>query len=174
MWTLFNLGWLTDYFIPANLRYIKDIGEFHPVRLTDGEMVIPGTGDELIAFTSIRDAAKAVSTLFKQDDWEEIIYVCGQTTTWNTVGEIFRKRGNPLKISHRSVDELEKQISDVESEDKVIAAQYDIWSTSGAGSLPKEKLKRQALKYFQGVKFRTIEEFLDDAENLKGSPKVAV
>lgn len=174
MWTLFNLGWLVDYFIPAKMRYIKDIGEFHPVRLDDKTMVIPGTGEELIAFTSVRDGAKAISKLFEHDSWEEIIYVCGETTTWNRVGEILRKRGVPLQISHRSVKELEKQVVDAESEDKVIAAQYDIWSTSGAGSLPQEKLQRQAAKYFQAVKFRTVEEFLDDADRLKNMPQVAV
>ncbi|TVY44466.1 Oxidoreductase [Lachnellula occidentalis] len=174
MWTLFNLGWLVDYLISAKMRYIKDIGEFHPVRLTDNTMVIPGTGEESIAFTSARDGAKAVSKLFEHDSWEEMTYVCGETTTWNIIGKILRERGVPLKVSHRSVKELEKQISDAESEDKVIAAQYDIWSTSGAGSLPQEKLKRQAVKYFQAVKFRTVEEFLDDAEKWKNLPNVAV
>ncbi|KAF2815121.1 f420-dependent NADP reductase [Mytilinidion resinicola] len=174
MWTLFNPGWLTDYLISPDLRYIKDIGEFHPVRLAEKALVIPGTGDELITFTPARDVAKGVSKLFNHGSWEDIIYVCGQTTTWNAVGEILRNRDVPLKISHRSVNELEKQISDAESEDKIIAAQYDIWSTSGAGFLPQEKLKRQAAKYFRGVKFRTVEEFLDDAEKLKGCPNIAV
>ncbi|KAF2501840.1 f420-dependent NADP reductase [Lophium mytilinum] len=174
MWTLFNFGWLTDYLISPDLRYIKDIGDFHPVRLADKALVIPGTGEELIGFTAARDVAKAVSKLFNCDSWEAIIYVCGQTTTWNAVAEILRKRGVSLEVSHRSVEELEKQISDAESEDKIIAAQYDIWSTSGAGFLPQEKLKRQAAKYFQGVKFRTVEDFLDDAEKLTGCQNVAV
>ncbi|KAF2027264.1 f420-dependent NADP reductase [Setomelanomma holmii] len=174
MWTLFNLGWLTDYMVPPNLRYIKDIGDFHPIRLDEKTMVIPGSGEEQIAFTSARDGAKAISKLFKHDSWEEITYVCGQTTTWNAIGEILGKHGIPLQISHQSVEELEKQISDAESEDKVVAAQYAIWSTSGAGSLPQKKMKRQAVKYFQGVHFRTVEEFLVDAKKLQGSSNVAV
>lgn len=81
MWTLYNLGWLTDYLIPSRLRYIKDIGEFHPVRLGDKALVIPGTGEEPIAFTPAQGGAKGISRLFKHDSWEEITYVCGQTTT---------------------------------------------------------------------------------------------
>lgn len=55
-----------------------------------------------------------------------------------------------------------------------MAAQYDIWSISGAGLLPQEKVKRQAAKYFRGVKFRTVEEFLDDAERLEDGSSIAV
>jgi nucleoside-diphosphate-sugar epimerase len=174
MWTLFNLGWLSDYMVPPNRRYIKDIDEFHPIRLTDKKMVIPGTGEELVAFTPVRDGAKAISKLFNHDSWEETIYVCGQTTTWNNVWNILRKHGIPLEKSYHPVEELEKQISDAESEDKVIAAQYAIWSTSGAGFLPQDKLRRQKAKYFQGVKFRTIEEFLNDAKILHGGSNVAL
>jgi hypothetical protein len=165
-WTLFNLGWLTDYLIPTHLRYIKDIGEYHPVNLDNKTVIIPGTGDELIAFTSIRDACRALVRLFDYDKWDAITYVCGETTTWNKVAATLSKRIPDLKISHRSQKDLQKQIDDAESEDKVIAAQYDMWSISGAAILPQEKLKAQQQKYFNGLKFRTVEEFLNNADTI--------
>ena len=55
------------------------------------------------------------------------------------------------------------------NDDEVIAAQYEIWSISGAGFLPQEKLARQQEKYFKGLKFRTIDEFLADTDKGGGS-----
>ena len=173
-WALFNLGWLTDYLIPTQLRYIKDIGDYHPVNLDNKTMIIPGTGDELIALTSIRDACRALVRLFDFDKWDAIIYVCGETTTWNKVAALMSERIPALKVSHRSQQDLQKQIDDAESEEKVIAAQYDMWSISGAGFLPQEKLKSQQQKYFHGLKFRTVEEFLSDADKADGQEASAL
>jgi nucleoside-diphosphate-sugar epimerase len=173
-WTLFNVGWLADYFVPRHLRYIKDIGEFHPVDLEQRTLTIPGDGADPVAFTPARDAAKAVARLFAHDDWEEIIYVSGETTTWNRIAEILQARGYQLQVSHMSKEMLEQQEAAAESEDKVIAAQYAIWSVSGAGQLPKAKMERQKEKYFGDVKFRTVEEFLDDAVKLGDAQGVAV
>jgi len=173
-WTLFNFGWLTDYLVPTSYRYIKDIGENHPVDLTAGTMRIPGTGDEKVAFTPVRDAAKAIVRLFEFRDWDPIIYVCGETTTWNTVAEKMKGRVSGLKIIYRSKEVLEKQVADAGSDEEVIAAQYEIWSISGAGFLPQEKLARQQEKYFNGLKFRTIDEFLADADKEGGRNKIAL
>ncbi|CZR67466.1 uncharacterized protein PAC_17365 [Phialocephala subalpina] len=168
MWTLFNLGWLTDYLVPANQRYIKDIGDYHPLNFHSNTLKIPGTGTEPIAFTSARDVARAISRLFiaECDPWENTTYVCGEMTTWNDVAKLLERRGHKLRTSHRSVEVLEKQIADARSEDEVIAAQYEVWSVSGAGFLPQEKLKRQAEKYFKGLKLRSVEEFLIEAEKM--------
>lgn len=159
-WTLFNLGWLTDYFVPVQRRYIKDIGDFHPVNWDNKTVIIPGTGDELIAFTPIQDACRALVRLFDYDKWDTTIYVCGENTTWNTVAATLSKQSPGLKVSHVSQKDLQKQIDDAETEDKVLSAQYAMWSISGAAVLPQEKLNAQKQKYFNGLKFRTIEEYL--------------
>lgn len=168
MWTLFNVGWLTDYLVPAKQRYIKDIGDYHPLNFQTNTLKIPGTGTERIAFTAARDAARAISCLFAAECevWEQTTYVCGEMTTWNDVAALLEKRGHRFQISYRSIEVLEKQILDAKSEDEVIAAQYDVWSVSGAGFLPQEKLKLQAEKYFMGMKFRTVEEFLVEGEKM--------
>lgn len=43
-----------------------------------------------------------------------------------------------------------------------------MWFISGAGFLPQEKLKSQKAKYFKGLKIRTVDEFLDDADKSSG------
>jgi nucleoside-diphosphate-sugar epimerase len=174
MWTLFNLGWLSDYFIPRNMRYIKDIGEYHPMDLQKNTISIPGTGKDCIAFTSARDAAKAIVKLFDYEKWDEITYVCGEMATWNCIAEIMIKRGRRLDISYRPKEVLEEQVATAESEDKVIAAQYDLWSISGAGKLPQDKLERQKDMYFKEIRFRTVEEFLADAEDTKHGVGIAI
>lgn len=173
-WTLFNLGWLTDYLVSTSQRYIKDIGENHPVDLTARTIRIPGTGDEMVAFTPVRDAARAIVRLFDFQDWEPIIYVCGETTTWNAVAKKLKDSVSGLKVSHRPREVLEKQVTDAKSDDEVIAAQYEIWSISGAGFLPQEKLTRQKEKYFKGLRFRTVDEFLTDADKQGEGNKIAL
>lgn len=171
IWTLFNLGWLTDYLVPAKSRYIKDIGDYHPVDFQKGTITIPGTGDEPIAFTAARDGAKAIAQLMSHDNWEATTYVCGETSSWNKVADVLDKRGYSLKKSYRPASLLREQVERAETEEQVIAAQYEIWSVSGAGFLPQEKLKRQAESLFKGLKFRTVEEVMEDAAK---NPDVAV
>lgn len=163
MWTLFNLGWLTDYLVPAKSRYIKDIGDYHPVNFETGTIKIPGTGDEPIAFTAARDGAKGVVRLISSQNWEETTYVCGETSTWNKIAAKLAQQGYSLRKSYRTHAMLQKQIETAETEEEVIAAQYDLWSISGAGELPQEKLERQAKSFFRGIRFRTVEEVMADA-----------
>lgn len=170
-WTLFNLGWLTDYLVPAKSRYIKDIGDYHPVNLNTGTIKIPGTGEEQIAFTSARDGAKAVVRLLAAEEWEETTYVCGQHSTWNSVADKLAARGIKLEKSYRSKNELDADVERAASEETVFAAQYDLWSISGAGHLPEAKLRRQRESYFKGIHFRSITEVLDDAQR---TPAAAV
>lgn len=169
IWTLFNLGWLTDYLVPASSRYIKDIGDYHPVDFHKGKITIPGSGDEPIAFTAARDGAKAIAQLMSLGKWEPITYVAGEMSSWNKVADILDKRGYHLKKSYRPVALLHQQVERAETEEQVIAAQYELWSVSGAGFLPQDKLKRQAETCFKGIKFRTIEEVMDDAVKNPGA-----
>lgn len=108
-WTLFNMGWLTDCLITKKLRYIKDIGEYHPVDLNDNMIIIPGTEEELLAFTAIRDSCRAIVRLFDYEQWDPIIYVCGETTTWNMTAAVMSERIPGLKVSHRSQGRAPKE-----------------------------------------------------------------
>ena len=163
MWTLLNCAWLSDYFIPTHKRYIKDIGQFHPVDLGAKSIRIPGTGEEPIGFTAARDVAKAVAQLFATStEWEDTTYVCGETTTWNRLTEKLVAAGLVDQVVHRSLATVVSDIEAAKSEDDVLAAKYELWSVSGAGSLPKDKVLSQKKKYFSNVHFRGIDEFLQE------------
>jgi nucleoside-diphosphate-sugar epimerase len=165
MWTLFNMGWLSDYFVSAGSRYIKDIGDFHPVNFETGVMTIPGTGEESISFTAARDAAAAMARLIDQDNWEATTFVCGETTTWNSVAKLLARHGRDLKVRYVSLDSLQDCIKHGRSgDDDVIAAQYAEFSLTGGAILPQEKVERQKEQYFKGVKIRSVEEVVLAAE----------
>jgi uncharacterized protein YbjT (DUF2867 family) len=172
MWTLFNCGWLTDYFIPANKRYIKDIGGYHPVDLSTGSFIIPGNGEDPITFTAARDVAKALARLISCDEWEEVTYVSGDSATWNHIADLLEERGVVLSRSYVPRDVLEKQVARAESEEKVLIAQYSLFSISGAALLPEGAVKQQAQKYFDGVEVRSVSKFLDDAVRMIGDVAV--
>ena len=160
-WTLLNCAWLSEYCIPAHKRYIKDIGEFHPIDLKAKSIRIPGTGDEPVGFTAARDVAKAIAQLFATSTaWERTTYVCGETTTWNRLAEKLLASGLVRDVSHRSLATIVGQIEAAKSEDDVISAKYEIWSVSGAGLLPAGKVMSQKEKFFSAVHFRSIDEFL--------------
>lgn len=167
-WTLLNGGWLADYLVPVKQRYIKDIGPYFPVDFHTNTMKIPGTGNERIEFTAARDYAKAVAALFATSTpWDKITYIGGDLITWNELAKLMEKHGHKFEVSYRPFELLQKQIAEAKTEDEVIAAQYEDWSVSGAGFLPQDKLKEQAEKYFKGVHFRSVEEFLVEGEQKK-------
>jgi hypothetical protein len=68
-WTLFNLGWFMDYFVPENNSYMKRLPIVWPLDLEANTLRIPGTGDEFLTFTAARDVAKAMVRLFDAEKW---------------------------------------------------------------------------------------------------------
>jgi nucleoside-diphosphate-sugar epimerase len=170
MWTLFNMGWLSDYIVSASSRYIKDIGDFHPVNFETGVITIPGTGEELISFTAARDAAAAMARLIDQDNWEATTFVCGETATWNSVAKLLAKCGRDMEVRYVSLESLKDTIKRGQpGEGDVIAAQYAEFSLTGGAILPQEKVERQREQYFKGLKIRSLEEFVQDAERSPGT-----
>lgn len=162
-YTMFAFGWIIDYIVPKEQRYMKDIGDFHPVQFEKGTMVIPGTGDEKITFTAARDGAKAVAALMKFKEWEDVTFVQAEVTTWNTIAKQLEAHGKKLKISYHSDEYLQKVIKEG-NEDEVLGAQFEGWSTSGACLNNQEKVEAQKKKYFKDIKFRTVDEILTEAE----------
>lgn len=68
-WTLFNQGFFMDYFLPAGKTYLKPIPDEFPVDPNGWKVCIRGTGDEPIAFTLVREVAKAVVELLTASEW---------------------------------------------------------------------------------------------------------
>ena len=68
-WTLFNNGWLMDYFLPKDKTYMPPIPDEFSVDPNDWRACIKGTGDEVQAWTCARDIAKAVVELLAAAEW---------------------------------------------------------------------------------------------------------
>lgn len=169
MWTLFNIGWLSDYFVPTSSRYIRDIDDFHPVNFKMNTMTIPGTGEEPISFTAARDTAKAIAKLIDQNNWEPTTFVCGETATWNSVAKLLSKYGKALDMRYVPLQELQATIAEGNpGHDDVIAAQYAEFSLTGGAVLPQEKVECQKQKFFNGLKIRSLEDLVRKAKENPG------
>ena len=68
-WTLFNTGWLADYFVPKEYTYMKPVPLEFPVDANGWRANVRGTGDEGQSWTCARDVARAVVELCKADKW---------------------------------------------------------------------------------------------------------
>ena len=71
-WTLFNIGWLADYFLPNSQTYMTPIPGKFPIDQNSWSTCIRGTGDEPQSWVCGREIGKAVSELCKAKSW-----VCG-------------------------------------------------------------------------------------------------
>lgn len=68
-WTLFNVGWLADYFLPEKKTYMAPIKDKFPVDVDGWRACVRGSGDVVQSWTSARDVAKAVMELCRADKW---------------------------------------------------------------------------------------------------------
>jgi nucleoside-diphosphate-sugar epimerase len=169
-YTLFNLGWFMDYFIPENKSYMKRLPGVWP--LDENSIRILGTGDEPVTFTSARNVAQAMVTLVQVDKWEVYTYVEGETTTWNRVKEYLEKKtGKMLTVIHRPLADIQSALTryanDSDKKELWLAC-MDLWNALGAAAVPQEKTRRQRQQYFADIDFYTIERLIDAAEKIDG------
>ncbi|KAL4819737.1 NAD(P)-binding protein [Aspergillus spinulosporus] len=169
-WTLFNLGWFMDYFLPPSqsyMRYIK--GEF-PIDVASWTYTVRGTGEEPQSWTAARDVARAlVELLASEKEWERVIYVCGEWGTFNSTARVLEKfYRRTLTEIHRSAEDIASDIREYESQpdvEDVGVVEVEQWTITGATACPKEKTLRQREKYFSAVNFMSLEEMLRLAES---------
>ncbi|KAK0102840.1 hypothetical protein ONS96_005472 [Cadophora gregata f. sp. sojae] len=165
-WTLLNIGWLSDYQVPSRNRYLKNMGPAYPVDFEKGEMVIPGTGNDEMDFTTARDMCKAIVALcLTTEKWEPIIYAHGERTTWNRIRDLLAGTpwGKGLKVSHVAKEELESVAENGNEEEQMIA-QFNLQTFIGTSKLPFEKMDRQKEKYFKDIGFRAIGEIVREVQ----------
>ncbi|KAF2965338.1 hypothetical protein GQX73_g8241 [Xylaria multiplex] len=171
-WTLACIGWLTDYFVPTKNRYIKDIGEFHPMNWVDKKTVIPGTGNEPVDFTWARDVARGLASLVKAPpgSWEPYTFMSGERSCWNDTTKLIKEKyrlDTPTK--HISLHTVAEMIKTAKDEDTLILSDYYLLSISQACANPPDKVLAHREKYFQGVRFRTLQDGLSQLEEYPDS-----
>ena len=71
-WTLFNVGWLADDFLPAGKSLMTPAKGLFPVDVDEWKACVRGSGDEVQSWTAARDVGRAVVELCKAKTW-----VCG-------------------------------------------------------------------------------------------------
>ncbi|MCJ1404226.1 hypothetical protein MMC11_007451 [Xylographa trunciseda] len=169
-WTLFNFGWLADYFLPEKKTHIPPLPVGFPIDPNSWRACIRGTGDEPQAWTCAREVGKAVAELLEAPEWEPVTYVVGEWSTFNQAVEIMERHyGHPLNKSYRAVDAIEKSIiacMDSEDANGLEIAHRDQWMVAGASACPREKTLEQRDKYFSKVRFSGLEELLRLAERV--------
>ncbi|KAJ2975481.1 hypothetical protein NUW58_g8344 [Xylaria curta] len=139
-WTLVCVGWLADYFLPTKNRYIKDIGEFHPVNW---------------------GGALALLVEAPQGSWEPYTFMSGERSCWNDATNLAKQKHRlDTPIEHISLHKVAEMIKTAKDEDTMILADYYLLSISQACANPPDKVQAQREKYFPGVRFRTLQEGL--------------
>ena len=68
-WTLFNGGWLADYFLNKEKTYMPAIPDEFPIDANGFKACIRGTGDEPQSWTCAREIARAVVELLRAPQW---------------------------------------------------------------------------------------------------------
>eukprot|EP01119_Soliformovum_irregulare_P015644 TRINITY_DN4428_c0_g1_i1.p1 TRINITY_DN4428_c0_g1~~TRINITY_DN4428_c0_g1_i1.p1 ORF type:complete len:310 (-),score=68.01 TRINITY_DN4428_c0_g1_i1:11-940(-) len=166
-YTLFNLGWFMDYFIPAQNSYMKRLPVVWPLDIDARKIKIPGSGDDPLSFTWARDVARAMLKLVEAPKWEEYIYVVGDTLTWHQAIKLVEElKGIKFEVTYRSLDEIRQSIKDHQNDANpkdLWLAYMDLWNALGASAMP-EKAYHQRSKYFSGLHFSTVKELIESAE----------
>jgi hypothetical protein len=81
-WTRFVVGFFLDYYgIPSIKTHLPAMS--FAVDIASKKAAIPGTGEEVIAFTYSYDVAKFVAAFLDVSGWKETTYCYGEKTTWN-------------------------------------------------------------------------------------------
>jgi hypothetical protein len=68
-WTIFNNGWLMDYFLTKDKSHMPPIPNEFPVDPNNWKACIRGTGNQIQSFTSGQNVAKALIMLLGAPKW---------------------------------------------------------------------------------------------------------
>ncbi|KAF7536525.1 hypothetical protein G7Z17_g13033 [Cylindrodendrum hubeiense] len=172
-WTFFCQGWMVDYILPSNQRYLADFGERWVQNYQTKVFTLYGNGSQKVDFTSARDTAHAVAILLNNDPgtWEEFTCISGQQMTWRELWEFIKAREPEYTVQKKSLAESIKKFIAKESNQKVAAAMYEVMGHSEALAFPEGKVEQHRKKYFKRMKFRTPAELYDEAA---AKPRVVV
>ncbi|KAK7419617.1 hypothetical protein QQX98_003208 [Neonectria punicea] len=156
-WTFFCQGWMVDYILPTNQRYLADFGERWVQDYATKTFTLYGNGSQKVDFTSARDTARPVGVLLNHDarSWEEFTCFSGQQMTWVELWQFIKFCDPEYTLRKKSLAQSIKQFIAKESHDKVAASMYEVMGHSDALGFPEGKVDRHREKFFKGLKFRS-------------------
>ncbi|KAL2843161.1 hypothetical protein BJY01DRAFT_215972 [Aspergillus pseudoustus] len=166
-WTLICCGWIVDYIIPLQNRYMKDIGDAFPVNLAEKRMVIPGTGKEAVDWIAARDLARGLVALVRVPlgQWGRYVYLSGERMSCDELAEVVKKKypDTQFQVEYLSLRTLVNGVRDAEDEFERVEAEYKIVIPSGSAGFEEGVVEKDRERYFPNVRFRGVREVLDAA-----------
>ncbi|KAI4097933.1 MAG: hypothetical protein LQ344_000205 [Seirophora lacunosa] len=171
-WTIFNNGWLMDYFLTEDKTYMPSIPNEFPVDPNNWKACIRGTGDQLQSFTSARDIAKALIMLFSAPEWERTIYITGQWASFNEMVRAMEEfYDRPMEKTYRSKEQIDHDTNlppTAENLEALYLASVEEMMITESGACPREKTIRQRGKFFENLTFTTLEGLLLQTGSSRG------
>ncbi|GAO17615.1 uncharacterized protein UV8b_06060 [Ustilaginoidea virens] len=171
-WTIFNNGWLLDYFLTRDKTYMPAIPDEFPVDPNGWKACIRGSGNEPQSFSSGRDVARALVMLLDAPEWEPTTYITGQWATFNEmVARMEEFYGRPMPRTHRSEEDVRRDaVLPALPENAAVRelASVEEMMLNGSGACPREKTLRQRDKFFRGYVFLTLEDLLLQTGSIRG------
>ena len=168
-WTLFNGGWLADYFLPSSKTYMPAIPEEFPIDANGFSALIRGTGDEPQSWTCGREIAQAVVRLLKAQHWDPVTYVAGEWNTFNNAVKIMESfYGQSMEVTRKPIEEMKASKARHEADgngEQLVIAQVEEWMIAGASAVPKNQTLKQRTRFFDGVQFSTLQDLLHTASS---------
>ncbi|KAI4170651.1 MAG: hypothetical protein LQ348_007072 [Seirophora lacunosa] len=180
-WTIFNNGWLMDYFLTEDKTYMPSIPNEFPVDPNNWKACIRGTGDQLQSFTSARDIAKALIMLLSAPEW--VGYSRGQSfDVWHLtfLGAhdiyhwpmgVFQRNDRPIEKTYRSKEQIDHDTNlppTAENLEALYLASVEEMMITESGACPREKTIRQRGKFFENLTFTTLEGLLLQTGSSRG------
>ncbi|KAM0263897.1 hypothetical protein ACHAQJ_000932 [Trichoderma viride] len=149
-WTRVANGYFMDYYgYPHVKTYLKPL--FFVVDVGNKAAGIPGTGDDIVAFTYTADVAKFVVAALGLPKWDEVLYCYGEKASYNQVLALAEEaRGTKFNVAHDSVEKLSKgEITELPSHPNLysilpkqafqgLLALFASWIIDGSFDVPEE------------------------------------
>jgi swainsonine biosynthesis oxidoreductase SwnR len=170
-WTLVCVGWLADYIVPRQNRYLSDMGEAFPVNHHARKIIIPGTGDNTLDMIWARDMAKGIAALVAAPQWPRYVFMSGQQITWNKVAAVVKQTYPDFIVMHKPLPGIQDDLRRARGQDSQLLTEFQLFSASDASALPLAHVQRQRDQLFNNVTFRTLEQGL---ELLRAQPDIIV
>jgi swainsonine biosynthesis oxidoreductase SwnR len=98
---------------------------------------------------------------------ENHTYVVGEVGTWNSAVKLLEEFHNrTFSKRTKSAEEIQTELEEASFDNpgQRMATEMDAWNISGASVVPWAVVEKQRKTYFEGVKFRTIRELLEEGE----------
>ena len=166
-YTLVCCTWFSEYILPAchPKRIFKDAGEAWVMDHANKVMRIYGNGKQDVSLFSASDLGTALAKLVEADKWEEYTFLSGEQLSWNELFERIRARdGEWKKRPVTLADSVGRALDGQKRGDEWsgIVGLFEVYGHTEATGYPRDEIARQKEKYFRGLRWKTVDDMLDE------------